>query len=129
MKLQREMAKAGRVSFWLGDGIANGREMDAYMSSRFAEDFGFVIDPPSGPETSPDDWSKPAPRQSIDALLAPFSFSETWLAAAVALAAERGWRDARDAIVFFAFEYDATLTRNREAPMTFVGTVDFGNPR
>jgi hypothetical protein len=128
LKNQDAMSKSGRVSIWLGNGIVNECEMDKYLSldRRFDADFGFVVDGPAGPEYSRLAWSGEAKPAPVEELLKEFSFSESWLAAAVELARTAGWREARAAVVFYAFEYDRSLIRNREAPLSFIGTVEFG---
>src|SRR5437867_3803932 len=106
MTTHGDMAKAGRVSFWLTKNIVDGRELDDYMSlsKRFAADFGFDINPPAGPEMSDLAWSDDAKLLPIEAVLRGFSFERAWMPAAVELAVALGWREARAAIVFYAFE-------------------------
>ncbi|MFO0618449.1 MAG: hypothetical protein U0414_37995 [Polyangiaceae bacterium] len=123
MKSQRDLSKAGVVSIWLGDGIRNESELDAYLSDRFASDFGFRIHAPSGPEYAAGPWSGEKPIEPVASLLSGFSQSSQWRDAAVRLAEERGFREARAALVFHALEYDPRLVANPSAPLTFVGSV------
>ncbi|MFO0619672.1 MAG: hypothetical protein U0414_44220 [Polyangiaceae bacterium] len=125
MKSHEEMSKAGVVSVWLGDGIHNESEMDAYLAERFSSDFGFRIHPPAGPEYEAGAWSGEKPLEPVASLLDGFSSSARWRDAAVRLAESRGFREARVALVFHAFEYDPSLVRASDAPITFVGAVPF----
>lgn len=128
MKTHLQMQKKNCVSFWLGDGIKNACELDAYLTRRFAEDFGFAIYAPAGPEHTRCDWSGEKAREPVEELLRRFSFSRPWAGDAATLARARGFTEARIALVFHAFEYDASLIRRADAPLSFIGAVHFGTP-
>src|SRR5882724_5164215 len=95
-KTHQDMRVGKRVSIWLGD-IADELTLDEYLGESFADDFGFEIFAPDGPESSAQDET------DIRSLLEGFSRWTSFVDAAVAVAASEGITRASTAIVFYNF--------------------------
>ena len=118
MKTHQDMRAPSHISIWLGS-IADEAALDAYMNETFAEDFGFDIYYPDGPEAAAQS------KTDIRTLLTGFSRWQLFIDAAVAAAAAAGIDQACSAIVFYNFVYDPILVKNRQAPFTYIGAVPY----
>ena len=107
------------VSLWLGD-LPSEPAYEAYFEQHFATDFGFIVDPAAGPEYTVRPKAIP-----VSDLLGGLSFAETFSDEAVAVAASRGFKTARTAVVFYGLRYRPELIRKgSNAPLTFIGAIE-----
>jgi hypothetical protein len=113
-----ELRAKSTVSIWLG-GIQTEAEFDKYLRCCFADDFGFEIDPPAGPESS----ARAGAPIAIRPLLSGFSFASSFIDHAVRVASEHGWTVANAAVVFYGLRYDPSLIANARAPLQFLVVV------
>ena len=119
-----DFRKGGKVSVWLGN-LNTDVDLDDYINMRrdFEKDFGFELNERDMPETSVE-----AEAVSIRKLVNGFSWSESYADAVCQLADERGIKQATTIVIFLNFEYQPERAKpNQNAPLKFLGTVNFGS--
>lgn len=121
MKTHQDMRAPRHISIWLGS-MTDEDQLDAYLSETFAEDFGFEIYEPDGPEATAQSET------SVRELLTGFSAWRYFVDAAVAAASAAGIDKASSAIVFYNFIYDPALIKNSKAPYVYIGAIPYAIP-
>lgn len=129
---QEELRTKQVAAFWAGD-VGTEGDLTEYFGTPFERDFGFLLDYEELPEftrifTEPRlhaHYNRPFVKSDIGQLLATFSLSKELVKEVERLCRDKGIHEAKTVVVFLSLQYREELCRNLDAPLRFIGNVDW----
>jgi hypothetical protein len=124
-QLSHDSFRASGVNSIFISTLTSESDLDSYMNKTFLADFGFAIDPPSGPEYN----VRPDSQTPIEDLLKEFSESEKFATQVARELRRDGWIRAPAAVVFYNLAYDPKRYAkfNNFGALKFVGSIDLAS--